>query len=115
MRYKSPAMERFSRRFRLTRNRTISPIPALVHRPEMTAAKDIALFKYSSVSRTEAAQFGIKPMIAVKKGCRILPFNRKVEMASIPASVIRRFKIPENTKRYPNSRKVWLRAGFRMP
>ena len=66
--YNKPVIFKFSLGFLFTRKRTIRPIPALVQRPATTEAKERAPLKYNSVNRTEAAQFGINPMSAARKG-----------------------------------------------
>lgn len=59
---------KFSPLCRFTLNRTTRPTPAPVHSPAITDANDMAPFRYSCVSMTDAAQFGIRPMTAAMTG-----------------------------------------------
>ena len=50
----------------------MTPRPELTNKPANKAPKDKEFFKYSSVTKTLEAQFGMSPMMDVNKGARYL-------------------------------------------
>ena len=83
--YKAPKKAKFSFWGRFTLNSTASPSPAPVHSPATADPKDKAPLKYSSVSRTEAAQLGMNPRSPVSRGWNALPERSSRARASSPA------------------------------
>ena len=113
--YKSPSIFRFSYLFLFIRNNTTSPIPAPEHSPEITDAKDMASFKYSWVSITDAAQFGINPISAAIAGWSSEFPSKTSDSFCIPITSIHRFNAAVNKNRYMVTFTVWFQADFMVP
>ena len=68
--YATPIRVIFLFHFRIFFNKTTKPIPAFAHKPAAHDPKVIPPTRKVSVNTTLDAQFGIKPIRQVKKGCK---------------------------------------------
>ena len=89
MRYEKAIIAIFLFHFLVFLSNTTNPSPEFAQSPAKQEPKLIPPIKKVSVITTEEAQFGIKPIAEVKKGCKNKFFCINAEKASSPTSSIK--------------------------
>ena len=80
--YKSERIIKFSFIFLFDLNSTTKATPLLVNKPAIVEPNEIVLFKYNWVITTEAAQFGINPIMLAINEPNILSFKNNLANCS---------------------------------